>query len=200
MGRPYAGPFTSLSDQRGDRRRLSLPHRPEPARVGRRPGCSCSPRWSCTPCSSCSRSSRPLDYSLYDWNGLEPLDQFVGLANFERALSDPVFLGAVSHNAFIVILSLVDPDPVRARPRADAEPPVPRTRDPAPDLLRPVRHRRGHHGAIVWSLLLQPNGLAEHAPDQRSASGRPTNRGWRTPTRSSSPCSSSSRGSTSGST
>ena len=44
-------------------------------------------------------------YSLYDWNGLEPLDQFIGLANFERALSDTVFLGSVSHNAFIVIMS-----------------------------------------------------------------------------------------------
>ena len=32
-------------------------------------------------------------YSLYDWNGLEAMDQFVGLANFERALADPVFRG-----------------------------------------------------------------------------------------------------------
>ena len=28
-------------------------------------------------------------FSLYDWNGLEPLTDFVGLANFERALADP---------------------------------------------------------------------------------------------------------------
>ncbi|HEU0244785.1 MAG TPA: hypothetical protein VFQ75_12855, partial [Candidatus Limnocylindrales bacterium] len=46
-------------------------------------------------------------YSLYDWNGLQAMDKFVGLANFQRALSDPVFLGAVSHNALIVVLSLV---------------------------------------------------------------------------------------------
>ena len=35
-------------------------------------------------------------FSLYDWNGLEPLTDFVGLANFERALADPVFRGAIS--------------------------------------------------------------------------------------------------------
>ncbi len=46
-------------------------------------------------------------YSLFRWNGLKPLTDFVGLANYERALSDPVFLGAVSHNFFIIILSLV---------------------------------------------------------------------------------------------
>ena len=45
-------------------------------------------------------------YSLFRWNGLKPLTDFVGLANYERALSDPVFLGAISHNAFIIVLSL----------------------------------------------------------------------------------------------
>jgi raffinose/stachyose/melibiose transport system permease protein len=45
-------------------------------------------------------------YSLFKWNGLKPLTDFVGLANYERALSDPVFLGAISHNFFIIVLSL----------------------------------------------------------------------------------------------
>ena len=45
-------------------------------------------------------------YSLFKWHGLRPLTEFVGLANYERALSDPVFLGAVSHNALIILLSL----------------------------------------------------------------------------------------------
>jgi raffinose/stachyose/melibiose transport system permease protein len=45
-------------------------------------------------------------YSLFKWNGLKPLTDFVGLANYERALSDPVFLGAISHNFFIILLSL----------------------------------------------------------------------------------------------
>ena len=46
-------------------------------------------------------------YSLFDWNGLKPLTDFVGLENYQKALSDRVFHSAVSHNALIVILSLV---------------------------------------------------------------------------------------------
>ena len=46
-------------------------------------------------------------YSLFDWNGLKPLSDFVGLGNYQKALADPVFHGAVSHNAVIVLLSLV---------------------------------------------------------------------------------------------
>jgi raffinose/stachyose/melibiose transport system permease protein len=45
-------------------------------------------------------------FSLYKWNGLTPLTDFVGLANYERALSDPIFLGAISHNTLIIVLSL----------------------------------------------------------------------------------------------
>jgi raffinose/stachyose/melibiose transport system permease protein len=103
-------------------------------------------------------------YSLFDWNGLEPLDQFIGLANFERALTDPVFLGAVSHNAFIVIMSLAVQIPFaigialmlnrQFRGRA-----ILRLIFFAPYVIAEVIT------AIVWSLLLQPNGLAEHFLD-----------------------------------
>ena len=100
-------------------------------------------------------------YSLYDWNGLEPLTDFIGLANFTRALSDPVFLGAVSHNAFIVILSLGVQIPFalgialmlnrRFRGRT-----VLRLIFFAPYVIAEVIT------AIVWSLILQPNGLADN--------------------------------------
>jgi raffinose/stachyose/melibiose transport system permease protein len=100
-------------------------------------------------------------FSLFDWNGLEALDQFVGMANFERALSDPVFLGAVSHKGFIVILSLAVQIPFALglalmldrsfRGRA-----ILRLIFFAPYVIAEVIT------AIVWSLLLQPNGLAEH--------------------------------------
>ncbi len=100
-------------------------------------------------------------FSLYDWNGLEPLDQFIGLANFERALTDPVFLGAVSHNAFIVLMSLAVQIPFALglalmlnrhfRGRA-----ILRLIFFAPYVIAEVIT------AIVWSLILQPNGLAEH--------------------------------------
>jgi raffinose/stachyose/melibiose transport system permease protein len=100
-------------------------------------------------------------YSLYDWNGLEPLTDFIGLANFSRALSDPVFLGAVSHNAFIVMLSLSVQIPFalgialmlnrRFRGRT-----VLRLIFFAPYVIAEVIT------AIVWSLILQPNGLADN--------------------------------------
>jgi raffinose/stachyose/melibiose transport system permease protein len=100
-------------------------------------------------------------FSLFDWNGLEALDQFIGLANFERALGDRVFLGAVSHNVFIVILSLAVQIPFalglalmlnrQFRGRA-----ILRLIFFAPYVIAEVIT------AIVWSLLLQPNGLTEH--------------------------------------
>jgi raffinose/stachyose/melibiose transport system permease protein len=45
-------------------------------------------------------------YSLFDWNGLGPLTDFIGLDNYVKALNDSVFRGAVWHNLLIVILSL----------------------------------------------------------------------------------------------
>jgi raffinose/stachyose/melibiose transport system permease protein len=46
-------------------------------------------------------------YSFYRWNGFGPLTNFVGLDNYRKALSDPVFQGAIWHNVLIAILSLV---------------------------------------------------------------------------------------------
>ena len=53
-------------------------------------------------------------------------------------------------------------------------------RDPAPDLLRAVRHRRGHHGAIVWQPAPPARRPGRHGPDQRSASGASSSPGWPT--------------------
>jgi raffinose/stachyose/melibiose transport system permease protein len=100
-------------------------------------------------------------FSLFDWNGLEPLTKLNGLANFGRAASDRVFLGAISHNAFIVLMSLAVQIPFALglalilnrsfRGRA-----LLRLIFFAPYVIAEVIT------AIVWSLLLQPNGLAEH--------------------------------------
>ncbi|GAC1520010.1 MAG: sugar ABC transporter permease [Chloroflexota bacterium] len=46
-------------------------------------------------------------YSFYRWNGLGPLQNFTGFANYSRAMSDRVFLAALSHNVQLVILSLI---------------------------------------------------------------------------------------------
>lgn len=46
-------------------------------------------------------------YSFFRWNGLGPLQNFIGLTNYTRALNDRVFLNALSHNLQLIILSLV---------------------------------------------------------------------------------------------
>ena len=45
-------------------------------------------------------------YSLYNWNGLKPLTDFVGLNNYADALGSSVFQAAVSNNLLIIFLSL----------------------------------------------------------------------------------------------
>lgn len=51
-------------------------------------------------------------YSLYNWNGLGPLDRFIGFGNYERALSDPLFLKAIGNNFTIVVLSILIQGPL----------------------------------------------------------------------------------------
>lgn len=46
-------------------------------------------------------------YSFFRWNGLGPLQNFTGLANYARALGDRVFIGALGHNLQLVVLSLL---------------------------------------------------------------------------------------------
>ena len=46
-------------------------------------------------------------YGLFKWNGLGPLDDYVGLDNFSRVLRDEVFRRALWHNLVILGLSLV---------------------------------------------------------------------------------------------
>ncbi len=45
-------------------------------------------------------------FSFFRWNGLGPLQNFTGLANYTRAFGDSVFVGALGHNLLIVLLSL----------------------------------------------------------------------------------------------
>ena len=46
-------------------------------------------------------------YSLFNWNGFGPLTKFVGLDNYVKALTDPVFQQAIGHNLFIVAGTLI---------------------------------------------------------------------------------------------
>jgi raffinose/stachyose/melibiose transport system permease protein len=45
-------------------------------------------------------------YSLYKWNGLTPLNDFIGLKNYQVALSNDAFTTAVGNNLLIIVLSL----------------------------------------------------------------------------------------------
>ena len=45
-------------------------------------------------------------YSLYKWNGLGPISNFVGLDNFAQVLGDVSFRGALFHNIIILVLSI----------------------------------------------------------------------------------------------
>src|SRR5262245_22987856 len=45
-------------------------------------------------------------FSLYKWNGLTPLTDFIGLKNYEVALASSEFRTAISNNGLIIVLSL----------------------------------------------------------------------------------------------
>jgi len=51
-------------------------------------------------------------YSLFDWNGLGPLTNFVNLDNYKRLVNDPVFWQALGNNLFLVVWSLLSQIPL----------------------------------------------------------------------------------------
>ncbi|HUP16368.1 MAG TPA: sugar ABC transporter permease [Acidimicrobiia bacterium] len=51
--------------------------------------------------------TQSIRYSGFDWNGLRPLTDWVGLGNFRDAFADPLFIEAITHNAIIIGLSLL---------------------------------------------------------------------------------------------
>jgi raffinose/stachyose/melibiose transport system permease protein len=50
--------------------------------------------------------TQSIRYSGYEWNGLAPLTDWVGLQNFMDAFADPDFIEAIQHNFIIIGLSL----------------------------------------------------------------------------------------------
>lgn len=50
---------------------------------------------------------RAIEFSVYRWRGLGPMVDFVGLQNYISVLTNDVFLGAIWHNVFIVVMSIV---------------------------------------------------------------------------------------------
>ncbi|MEA5055227.1 MAG: sugar ABC transporter permease, partial [Propionicimonas sp.] len=51
-------------------------------------------------------------YSLYNWNGLGPLQRFIGLDNYVRAFNDPNFTQAIGNNFFVLVASLLIQGPL----------------------------------------------------------------------------------------
>jgi raffinose/stachyose/melibiose transport system permease protein len=47
-----------------------------------------------------------VHYSLFKWNGLQPLTDFVGIKNYVTAFNSDIFKGGVANNFFVIILSL----------------------------------------------------------------------------------------------
>ena len=101
-------------------------------------------------------------FSLFKWNGIEPLTKFIGLANYGRALGDPVFIGAVGHCLLLAALSVFLQLPfalalalgLNARIRGRA---ILRTIFFAPFVISEVIT------GVVWQLLLQPDGMVDQA-------------------------------------
>jgi raffinose/stachyose/melibiose transport system permease protein len=101
-------------------------------------------------------------YSFWHWNGLGPLNDFIGLDNYVRAFHDDAFRGAILHNGILVVLSLVVQLPLglalalllngRIRGRSAL-----RLVYFAPYVLSEVIT------AVIWLLMLQPDGLVDKA-------------------------------------
>jgi raffinose/stachyose/melibiose transport system permease protein len=51
--------------------------------------------------------AQAANYSLYDWNGLGPLTDFIGLGNYERAFGHSIFQTAMVNSLIIMSLSLM---------------------------------------------------------------------------------------------
>jgi raffinose/stachyose/melibiose transport system permease protein len=105
--------------------------------------------------------AQSLRYSLYDWNGLEPLHHFIGLGNFRRAYHDQLFRDALRHNVIIIVLTLAlqIPCALALAMLLNAHLPgrgVLRTLFFAPYVLSEVVT------GVVWRQILRPDGLLDH--------------------------------------
>jgi raffinose/stachyose/melibiose transport system permease protein len=101
-------------------------------------------------------------YSVFNWNGLQALDQFVGTRNYEQVLGDPRFREAVAHNLIIVVASILIQLPlglgialllnrdIRGRGLL-------RTIVFVPYVLAEVV------AGVIWLLMLQPRGFVDEA-------------------------------------
>ena len=99
-------------------------------------------------------------YSMFKWNGLGPLERFVGLQNYVNALSDTVFQSAIANNFIIAGVSILVQLPLglavalllnrKIRGRGFLRVVV-----FVPYVLAEVV------AGVIWLMLLQPDGVAD---------------------------------------
>ena len=99
-------------------------------------------------------------YSLFQWNGLEPLTHFVGLDNYTRLLGDPAFRRALLNNLAVIVVAVGVQLPIalmiatlltgRVRGRA-----LFRLAFFVPYVISEVV------AAVLWKLILAPEGLLD---------------------------------------
>jgi raffinose/stachyose/melibiose transport system permease protein len=100
------------------------------------------------------------DYSLYNWTGFGPLNDFTGVANYRIAFDDPVFRESIEHTLILAVLSVTVQLPLsvsialllnrRFRGRT-----LVRLAVFAPYVVAPAIT------GVMWSLLLQPSGFVD---------------------------------------
>jgi raffinose/stachyose/melibiose transport system permease protein len=101
-----------------------------------------------------------IEYSLFSWEGLGPLTDFVGLHNYVVAFKDPAFIQAVEHTVFFTLLSVAIQLPLSLGislllNRKFAGRKLMRLVTFAPYVLPPAVT------AVMWQLILQPGGLMD---------------------------------------
>jgi raffinose/stachyose/melibiose transport system permease protein len=109
-------------------------------------------------------------YSLFKWNGLQPLTDFIGLKNYATAISNPTFTRAVSNNLLIIVLSLTIQIPFSLSLAVMLN-----RRFPGRAIFRmlfflPYVLSEAITG-IVFSLLLRPGALVDSGLDQLGLGG-----------------------------
>jgi raffinose/stachyose/melibiose transport system permease protein len=119
--------------------------------------------------------TQSIRYSGFDWNGLQPLTNWVGFDNFITAFTDPAFIEAITHNAIIVGLSLLLQIPFAVAlavllSRKLKGRGLFRTMFFAPYVLSEVVT------GVVWRQILRPDGLLDQVLAGVGASGM--NREW----------------------
>jgi raffinose/stachyose/melibiose transport system permease protein len=96
-------------------------------------------------------------FSLFRWNGLGPISNFGGLDNFAKAFNDPVFIGALSHGLFFIVMSILIQLPL-----ALALALLVGRRLPGRSLFRVLFFLpyvlSDVIAAVIWGFLLQPEG------------------------------------------